>query len=492
MEVLELGGCQYAGKAFPTELPPQKPEEMVFETSDELQEAVGTWIADSVKGEEEVHRPEGTPEGLKSPIGDNLVTKWEVRRKNGEVFEFETFALIRQWIEQGKITAGDEIAPSGGTKHLVEVYPGTADLFGNVPPPTAPARQAFAAKPALQRLRKKRTRQLFLIVAAVLIAAAIGGAPFGLRQWQLREGKTFVEGLIVGVPSKNIPQVPAMLSEAKNLLREGNTESLPKASNLFVKILSLRPSDPEILSSLAETWTEIGALTGDPKELARAAALIRYSKALDKDHVASKRAEGRWLWRTGKTGEALALLKEHESLDLDTQLLLAKIAAAQADYTNATIALSEALKREPNSISLLIGLVDVFERQSKFAEATSYLKRAEALASDPAPYTERLKSLYQKAGDTDSLETLYRKSVASRSPTAESDHFELVKLLGSQKRNEEVIQESLNYFADYPEGRFEQEIRKIYDAALSAVQATQDQGKTKPRSLRSRNLQRSR
>lgn len=491
MEVLELSGCQYAGKAFPTELPPPGPEDVALQNTQPLKETLGNWIADSVEGEPDLQPKEGGEEE-KGSLGENLVTKWEIRRKNGETFEFETFALIRQWIEQGKITAGDEIIPSGGTQYLIEAYPGTSDLFSNTLFPTTQSRKAFSAKPAVTRLRKKRARQVFMILVVVLIAGGIASAPFALRMWKVREGKAFVDGLIVLRPSKRTVKVDPLLREAKDLLRTGTTESLPKASNLLLRVLALRPTDPEILSSLAEAWTEIGALTSESAEFERAHTLISYAQALNKKHPAPRRAEIRWIWRNGNTDKALSALEEQDDLSLDSQLLFAKIAMSTSDYTNATIALSDALRQDPNNLPLLMGLVDVFEKQKKYPEAASYLRRAESLAPNPDPYREKLKKLYRKAGDKDALETLFRKSVASRSTTAELDHFELIKLFSSQDRLEEVIQESLNYFADYPEGQYDPDIRKLYEAALAGKKtANVKKRRKRRRPARSRGLRRS-
>jgi tetratricopeptide (TPR) repeat protein len=489
MEVLELSGCQYAGKAFPTELPPPDPDSDLFENSDQLQAAVGNWIADSVQNGEGEHLPEDRGEG-KDDATDSLVNKWEIRRKNGELLEFETFSIIREWIEQGKIAAGDEISPSGGAPQKVEIYPGTADLFGNVLP--AQNRQLFAAKPALQRLRRRRARQAISAAVVVLIAAGLAAAPFALRAWKIREGRAFVEGLIVSVSPRKALNVAALLSEATNFLREGTTESLPKASTLFMKALSFHPQDPAVLSALAETWIEIGHLTADEKEFDRARTLISYANALARNQAASERAEIRLLWRKGNAEEALARLTAKTNPTIDDQLLLARIAFDRSDFTTATIALSEALERDPNNLSLLLSLVEVFEKQSKFPEAASYLKRVESLAPDPEAYTEKLKGFYQKSGDTDALETIYRKSIAARSKSAGTDRLELVKLLASQNRNEEVIQESLNYFSEFPGGPFSEEIRRMYDNALAATQAVgKDSGRPRSRTTRSRS-QRSR
>jgi tetratricopeptide (TPR) repeat protein len=469
MEVLELAGCQYAGKALPAETPgPESPED--------LREAVGGWIADSVQEE----NPEPAP---RNPVDDGLLTKWEIRRKSGEVIEFENFSLVREWIAQGKISAGDEIVPSSGSRHTVDTYPGTADLFGGALPPPTPSRRTLVGPPRQRGFRNHFTPKTLSIAGTALAVFLVAVAPFSFRSWRLREGRIFVEGLVVGLPTQNAPDLAPLIDQAKNFLREGTTESLPRASVLFLKILPFRPSDPEVLSCLAETWTEIGTLAGDRKDLERAQALISYAEALDKRHIAPRRAHVRWLWRAGRTGEALDLVKKIDSADLDTQLLRARIAASRSDFTSATIILSEALRTDPNNTALLVGLVDVFEKQGKFDEAATYLKRAEALSPNPGLYNERLKSLYRSAGDTDSLETLYRKSVAAYSLSAEADHFELIKLLNAQKRSSEVIQESLNYFADYPEGKYRGDVQWMYDAAVSA---SQYQEKPKPKPLRPR------
>jgi LSD1 subclass zinc finger protein len=468
MEVLELSGCQYAGKDFPKELPPPL-DSFPFEATTELKDAVGSWIADTVKPGEAGSTDRNTDPG-KGSFVEELITKWEVRRKNGEVFQFETFALIRKWIEEKKITSGDEIIPTGGTAHPVDTYPGTADLFGNVVS-AAPGRQIFAASAVLSRMRHQRIQQVLvgLIILALLAAAA--SFPYVRKIWHKHQGESFVSGLVASSAPTDSTNPAALYSSAVELVRQGTSNSLPHASSLFLSLLATRKGDPDLLAWLGETWTEIGALTADKDEFARADTLIEYAEVLRENDTAVQRARARWLWRTGDANRAATMAGNLDPKDLDGQLLLARIAASRGDFTKATITLSEVLKREPNNLPFLLAMVDVFEKQLKLNEAASYLIRVESLAPDPEPYTAKLKGLYRKAGDLDSLEGLYHKSIAAHSKTAESDQIELIRLLYGQSRFNEAAKESLDYFAEHPEGTYSVEVRRIYADSMSGTKA---------------------
>ncbi|MFH1263716.1 MAG: hypothetical protein V1495_09790 [Pseudomonadota bacterium] len=489
MEVLELSGCQYAGKGFPKELPPPF-DTFPFEATTELKDAVGSWIADTVKPGEGVPHDRNSEPG-KSSFVEELITKWEVWRKNGEVFQFETFALIRKWIQEGKITAGDEIIPTGGTPYPVDTYPGTADLFGNVVSSTE-GRQIFAASAVLSRMRRQRVRQVLagLVVLAILAAAA--SFPYARKLWRKQKGESFVSGLVAGSVSTDSTDPSALYLNAIEFVRQGTSSSLPHASILFQRLLAKRKTDPDLIARLAETWTEIGALTADKDEFARAEILIQYAEVLRENDKAVRRARARWFWRNGYADRAAVIAGSFDPKDLDGQLLLARIAASHGDFTKATITLSDVLKREPNNISFLFAMVDVFERQSKLNEAASYLIRVESLAPNPEPFTAQLKTLYRRAGDSDSLEGLYRKSIAARSKTAEADQLELIRLLYTQSRLEETVKEALNYFAEYPEGASSVEVRKIYGDAVRGTKIEPEKRKSpspparRPRSMRYR------
>ncbi len=509
---MELSGCHYAAKfvkplAQPnltpspigflgTTLHLSSEEQTVPPTPKELKKEVASWITDTVETDKVSLTADSSVNSdtreIKVSFVDDLVTKWEVFRINGERFQFEYFFLLRQWIQEGKITKGDEIQPSGGIRLTVEDYPGTTDLFGGLTKKETLAK-TIKARLALARMKKRLIGQILSGIAMVTFAAGIVFGPRILRILRIKSGQALIQELTTsGSFEKKYPP-SELIQRAKNLLKSKEKEGYLPAASLLIEALSSDPNNPEALSSLADIFIETGALTGDTKEYKKAEKLLHFASALVTDSPYLRKSQARLIWRKGKPEEAITLLESSHEQDADMKALLGKISVAKGDFSKATIYLDEAVKQDPTNISYLLELVNLFEQQSKYAEATSYLKKMEVLASDPAPYRDHLKNLYKKAKDFESLESIYRTDIGLKQKE-EQNRVELIKLLNSQKKFQEVLEEASIYLNKYAQSaQVDEEIKVIYDNALKSISKLDESSKessSEPTSKRRRSRRR--
>ncbi|HLG19087.1 MAG TPA: tetratricopeptide repeat protein [Bdellovibrionota bacterium] len=470
MEVIELIGCDYAGfdlAGSPTEIV----EEELPNDSQSTPDLLRDWISQSSDSGGKT-RLDVDPLGGEETFFDGLIAQWRVRLRNGEEFTFQYFSEVRKWIQEGKVRAGDQIIPADGRTYRIESYPGTADLFGN-PFARTEARFGMQASSRSRPVPRRNFKFLKRLAGAVAVAAAVAGAPSAYHLWQIHQGRALVEQLVENVGPVSSDHLVSALLNAKDLLRQNTPELFPRATHEFLKALAIRPEDPEILAGLAETWIETATLTSDREDLRKAKGIINFAKAIAPESALVARAEARFLWRTGNPKKALELLEQRlssEAGDPDTHALLAKIALDQNDFVAATLHFDHALQADPTNPAYLESFVELFEKQDKFAKAAEYLKRAEALAMDKSPYTDRLARLYEKVRDFDSAETVRRRAIARRE-NLETNRLALIQLLAKQKRNQDVINESLTFFSQHPNGDHYPEVRGMYEAALNQVAA---------------------
>jgi len=482
MEIVEMSGCEYAGVDF---------QETSAENSPQPTKTIlADWIEENSDGEKTRIEPDGILN--QETFLDDLMAQWKVKRRDGKEYHFQYFSALRKWIEEQKITAGDQIIPADGKAYRVETYPGTADLFGN-PFARTEARFAMASRPKPKKQRHNLFKTLKQIAGVTMVAASLAYAPTAYRWWKIRQGEAFVSELTAHVTPPPSSSVVSILLNAKDLMRKGTPEVLPKATSEFIKVLVLHPKDVEVLSDLSQTLIETAALTSDRQDMKRAEQLIRFARVLQPSSANAQRAQALLLWRSGHVDSANQILEnvlKTKPEDGEAHMLLARIALDQKDFGKATIHLDSALQADPVNEVYLNSFVRLFEEQSKFAEAAVYLKRAEALAANKSVYTDRLAFLYEKADNLDAAESVRRRAI-ERGENLETNRSALVRLHSIQKRHQNVINESLIYFSKHSDGEHYPEVDRLYHAALETVTAvtsestpTTDSKKTTTRSSR--------
>lgn len=469
MEVVELLGCQYTSPLESSSAPlPFSTDEDTVEGHQEMLD----WIANE-GGPGQSTKIDSDPGILQKSFLDELVSQWTVKKRNGQVYSFEYFSVIRKWIEEGKLVSGDEIVPSDGRAYRIEEYPGTADLFGNV---VKRAEARFAMGPRVEYKRRRRfsfgsflVRGLTVLVSAALLSAS----PFAYRWWQMRDGVALLRQ-----ETTNIAKIPAdrfvsTLVTAKELLKRDEPELLPKSAAEFLKVIAVEPEASEAVAGLAEVWTEIGAHTGSAVEFQKAATLLQYGYAIDSKNPFMDRAKARLLWRQGKPEAAAEFLSTSLSSrtgDSESHGLLADIATDTSDYVTAAYHLSQAIQADSTNAQHYLKFSRLLSKQSKYSEAIAYLKRGVSLLPDSSTFTDDLAELYQKEGDFAGLEKLHREAIG-RDENIESHQLALVKLFSAQKNTTSTINEALEYFRLFPDGANYQNVKSLYQAAIDETKA---------------------
>ncbi|MFH1018016.1 MAG: tetratricopeptide repeat protein [Pseudomonadota bacterium] len=472
MDVIELFGCEYGRRGLDVtgSLESAQPASS---------EQILSWIKDQAGEAQAEIRPD--PFSSQATFIDGLVSKWLVTKKKGKTYEFEYFAALRNAIEDGRVSPDDKITAPDGVKYKVSEYPGTADLFGN----RESNRTGGVAGPASRRTGtrwEKVVNNVYRIVLVGLVFASLASTvywgPKYYAKWRQFQGEQLVKRLTSNTSVAPGETFETVWRDAKRLLKTGDPELISDASRQLEKALLLRPRAIDVVSALAESLTELGALTADRLDLANAKKLVDYAKNLDPQAGATVRAEAHLLWKTGRAREGIARMEsEPEDFlrDPANVYLLARMEMDAQNYNRAALHLNQALRASPSSVMYLTSFSELNERQGKFDQAALYLEKAQAVSRDPSAFTERLADLFMKAKEVDSAAQVYRRAIR-RGETTEKNYLGLVRVLASAGRNQETITASLQYLTTFPAGAHSQEIQEVYRKSLAAIDPTVSSG----------------
>ncbi len=485
MDVIELFGCEYGRRGLDVTTPPLEPPSS---------EQILSWIKDHTEDAQAEIRPDTFTN--KETFIDAFVSKWVVVNCKGKKFEFDYFSALRKAIEGGRVGPKDKILASDGKEYEVSEYPGTADLFGNgslqlkVRSGLSAAHEGGAL--SWQNVVNTAYRVVMvLFVAASLASTAYWGPKYYLK-WQQLQGEQLVADLTAGLSVRSNETFESVFRNGLRMLRTADPELLSDAVHQFEKALAVRPHSVEVMSALAESLADLGGLTSDRLDLANAQKLVRYAKTLDPKAPETARAEARFLWRTGRTREAIDLMKSQpEAFFINTGnvYLLARMEMDAQDYNQATLHLNQALGVEPSNVVFLTSFSELNERQGKFSQAALYLEKAQVVSGDPWAFTEQLADLYTKGGESEAAAQVYRNAIR-RGEVTEKNYLGLVRALVGAGKHQETVTAGLQYLSNFPDGAHAEEVQTAYKTALTIVNpaaiSDSDQGTSRRRHRSSR------
>jgi tetratricopeptide (TPR) repeat protein len=187
------------------------------------------------------------------------------------------------------------------------------------------------------------------------------------------------------------------------------------AEQSYQKVLDLKPTDPQIVTS---AQTNLGILLANDGKTDQAMPLLTAAIQADPKAAPPHAALGNLYAKQGDAAKAMDERKTAVDLDpsdSQTRLLLADAYLAGKQYTEAAAQYGEVAKNDPQNTSVLNALGTAYEQGGDSAQAQTAFEAALAgtgTARDKAQAQNNLGVVYEKQGHQAKAIAAYKKAVA--------------------------------------------------------------------------------